>query len=59
LSEKAIRDQPNMAQTHANLPPNSLNSILAVYLLRIDTSHRQAAVSQQALYMEQVHTVTD
>ena len=48
-----------MAQTHANLPPNSLNSILAVYLLRIDTSHRQAAVSQQALYMEQVHTVTD
>ena len=37
----------------------SLNSILAIHLFRIDTSHRQAAMPQQALYVKQVHPVTN
>ena len=39
-------------------PARSLQSFISGAVL-IDTGHRQAAMPQQALYMEQVHPVTD
>ena len=44
------------------LPNNRLvrfNRILRVHLLRIDAGHGKAAMAQQALYVEEVHTVAD